>query len=51
MMIIHDEILTQIAICSDNKFVEYSHSILQKFAIDDRVMVMIHFEMFSLGTV
>jgi len=52
MMIIHDEILTQITICNDNnKFVEYSHKILQKFTVNDRVMVIIHFERFSPGTV
>ena len=47
-----DEISRQIAICNgDYKFAAYTYSILQEFAVDDEVMVMVHFERFPPGTV
>ena len=46
-----DGIPRQVAVCNDDyKFAVCSHSILQKFAVDNEVMVMIHFERFPLGT-
>jgi len=52
LLVAHDEISKQIAICNDDyKFVTYPHSILQKFAVDGEVIVTIHFEGFSTGTV
>jgi len=42
----------QIAIYNDDyKFDVYPHSILRKFAVDDKVMATIHFVRFPLGTV
>ena len=52
LLITHNEILRQIAICKDDyKFDAYPHSILKKFTVDDEVMVMIHFERFHPETV
>ena len=34
-----------------SNFAVYPHSILHEFAVDDEVMVMIHFEMFPPGIV
>jgi len=40
-----------IAICNNNYIAIYPHSILQEFAIDDEVMITIHFERFPPGIV
>ena len=48
----HDQISRQIAICNNNYKVDaYLHIILQKFTVDDEVMVTIHFDRFPPGTV
>jgi len=50
--VMHDEISRQIAICNDDyKFVTYPHSILHEFAVNNKVMIAIHFEWVPLGTV
>ena len=46
----HDENHKQIKICNDGcKFAAYPHSILQKFALKNVLMVMIHSESFPLS--
>ena len=41
----HDKTHKQITICNDDyKFIAYPPSILQKIAVKNMVMVMIHFE-------
>jgi len=52
LLVAHDEIPEEIAIYNDYyKFIAYSHSILQEFAIDDDVTFTIHFKTFSPKTV
>jgi len=48
----HDDICKQITICNDDyKFDVYPYSILQEFTFKNVVIVTIHSERFSLGTV
>ena len=50
LSVAHDKILGHIAIYNDYKFAAYPYSTLQKFIVDNEVIITIHFEMFSLGT-
>ena len=51
MSVAHDKILGHIAIYNDYKFAAYPYSTLQKFIVDNEVIITIHFEMFPPGTV
>ena len=52
MSITYDEIPRLIAICNDGyKFVVYPHSILQEFAVENEMMVIVYFGRFPPGTV
>ena len=45
LSVAHDNLTKQIAICNGNyKFAAYSYSILQEFAIDNKVIVTSHYE-------
>ena len=48
----YDEISRHKTICNDDyKLAAYPHSILRVFAVNDKVMVIIHYERFPPGTV